>query len=175
MSSADESRIEPAVVAEMYAKHRLEMHAFLVGVLRDTHLASDALQATFAKAIELGHTVAPASFKAWLFRVAFTEALAMRRRQQSQERLLEQIAWTRPGAADCPIENAVRSETVEAIRAALEELPAEQRLVVQQRIYEQKTFAAIAEEFGVPLGTVLTRMQLALRKLRAKLEQSSKE
>ncbi len=43
------------------------------------------------------------------------------------------------------------------------------------RIYDEKTFAAIAEELSLPLGTVLSRMQLAIRKLRLKLEQSSWE
>lgn len=33
------------------------------------------------------------------------------------------------------------------------------------RIYEEKSFAEIAEELSVPLGTVLTRMRLALKKL----------
>jgi RNA polymerase sigma-70 factor (ECF subfamily) len=37
------------------------------------------------------------------------------------------------------------------------------------RIYEEKKFAAIAEELGLPLGTVLTRMRLALKKLAASL------
>ena len=33
------------------------------------------------------------------------------------------------------------------------------------RIYEEKTFAVIAEELSIPLGTVLTRMRLALKRL----------
>jgi RNA polymerase sigma-70 factor (ECF subfamily) len=36
-------------------------------------------------------------------------------------------------------------------------------------MYEDKTFAQIAEELGLPLGTVLTRMRLALEKLRRTL------
>ena len=54
-------------------------------------------------------------------------------------------------------------------RAALEKLPVEQREVVLLKISEQKTFAAIAAELSLPLGTVLTRMQLALAKLRRAL------
>jgi DNA-directed RNA polymerase specialized sigma24 family protein len=41
------------------------------------------------------------------------------------------------------------------------------------RIYEQKKFATIAEELGLPLGTVLTRMQSALKKLRQRLSKDS--
>ena len=52
----------------------------------------------------------------------------------------------------------------------MERLPVEQRRVIRMRIYEDKTFAVIAEELGAPLGTVLTRMRLALRKLEAELD-----
>jgi len=173
MTPADESRIEPAVVAELYAKHQAELRSFLVGVLRDSHLANDALQATFAKAVEVGHTAVKESLKGWLFRVALNEALAIRRRQQTRDRILTQVAWSRPQVSESPVENVARSETVDVVRAALDELPEEQRLVVCMRIYEEKTFAKIAEELALPLGTVLSRMQLAIRKLRVKLEQSS--
>jgi RNA polymerase sigma-70 factor (ECF subfamily) len=173
MTPADESRIDPAVVAELYAKHQAELRSFLVGVLRDSHLANDALQATFAKAVEVGHTAVRESLKGWLFRVALNEALAIRRRQQTRDRVLQQAAWSRPRASESPVETAARSETVDIVRAALDELPPEQRQVVCMRIYEEKTFAKIAEELALPLGTVLSRMQLAIRKLRVKLEQSS--
>jgi RNA polymerase sigma-70 factor, ECF subfamily len=37
------------------------------------------------------------------------------------------------------------------------------------RIYQDKTFAAIADELSAPLGTVLTRMRLALKRLSRRL------
>jgi len=173
MTPADDSRIDPAEVAELYAQHQAELRSFLIGVLRDSHLANDALQATFAKVVELGHTAMKESLKGWLFRVALNEALAIRRRQQMCDRVLEQVAWSRPQASESPVERVARSETVDVVRSALDELPAEQRQVVCMRIYDEKTFAAIAEELKLPLGTVLSRMQLAIRKLRQKLEQNT--
>ena len=38
--------------------------------------------------------------------------------------------------------------------------------MVLARVYEEKTFAEIAGETGLPLGTVLTRMRRALEKMR---------
>jgi RNA polymerase sigma-70 factor (ECF subfamily) len=64
----------------------------------------------------------------------------------------------------------VRRETVEQVREAVQSLPAQQRHVVQARMYEGKTFAQLAAEMGVPLGTVLTHMRRALGKLRQKLK-----
>jgi DNA-directed RNA polymerase specialized sigma24 family protein len=56
------------------------------------------------------------------------------------------------------------------VRAALVTLPLEQQQIVQLRIYDERTFADIAAELGIPLGTALTRMRLALEKLRAALK-----
>ncbi|MBL8825420.1 MAG: hypothetical protein JNM18_00445, partial [Planctomycetaceae bacterium] len=61
-------------------------------------------------------------------------------------------------------------ETVVGVRQAIEQLPAEQRQVVRLRIYENRTFAEIATALKLPLGTVLTRMQLALKKLKKALD-----
>jgi RNA polymerase sigma-70 factor (ECF subfamily) len=55
------------------------------------------------------------------------------------------------------------------VREALEVLPAEQRLVIEMSYFKGLTQAEIAERTGQPLGTVKTRMRLALRKLRGAL------
>lgn len=171
---SDESRLElgrldAEVVSALYVEHAEELRRFLVGVLRDTQLAGDVLQATFAKAIQVGHTSREETRKAWLFRVAYHEAMAIRRRQGVDCRAMQQVAWTRPGAARSADEPVIRFETVEAVRRAIDELPAAQREVLEQRIYAEKTFAQIAKELKIPLGTALARMRAALAKLRTKL------
>lgn len=153
----------------LYETHRAELHRFVLGVTRDPDLASDVLQATFAKAVELGHTARTESFKGWLFRVAFHEALAARRRKETREQGNRRLAALWRLSEERPDDTLIRNETVEAVRQALTELPSEQRRVVWARMYEDKTFAEIAKESGLPLGTVLTRMRLALDKLRRNL------
>ena len=162
----DESKLDPAVVAALYVDHAEQLRRFLLGLLRDPSLANDVLQATFAKAVQAGHTACAESRKAWLFQVAYNEAAAVRRRQAVVSRASGQLAWSRRVAEDAADEPLIRLETVEVVRAALAELPAKQRQVVRMRIYEEKTFARIAEELGIPLGTALARMRAALEKLR---------
>jgi RNA polymerase sigma-70 factor (ECF subfamily) len=173
LSWADECQIEPVVVAALYLEHADELRRFLVGVLRDPHSAGDALQAAFAKLVEQGHTVQPESRKSWLFTVAYREALALRRRKGVERGAIEKLASREQTAArqhgDSPDARLLQWETVERVRAALDKLPIEQREVVRLKILEQKTFAAIAADLNLPLGTVLTRMQLALAKLRRAL------
>jgi len=165
-SIVDEERLDPAVVAALYVDHGEQLRGFLLGLLRDPVLANDVLQATFTKAVEVGHTTSAESRKAWLFQVAYREAAAIRRRQATASRATRQWVWSQRASEDSADEPVIRFETVEAVRAALAKLPAKQRQVVEMRIYEEKTFATIAEELGIPLGTALARMRAALEKLR---------
>jgi len=166
---ADDRKIDSAYAAALYQEHAGELRRFLLGVLRDHDLATDALQNTFSKMVEVGHTARQETLKGWLFRVAFHEAMALRRRQGVDGKAMQRLAWAGPVVGETPDEAVCRGETVERVRSALEQLPAEQRQVVQMRIYGQQKFAAIATELGLPLGTVLTRMKLAVDKLRQKL------
>jgi RNA polymerase sigma-70 factor, ECF subfamily len=166
--------LDPSLVAALYVEHGEELRRFLLGVLRDGQLVSDVLQATFAKLVQQGHQTREPSRKAWLFRVAYHEALACRRREGASERALQQVAWHQngtasPGTVEPADEPLLRLEAVEAVRRALDALPAEQRQVVRMRIYDEQTFAAIAKELNIPLGTALGRMRAALVKLRAAL------
>src|SRR5262245_44014952 len=126
--------------------------------------------------VERGHETQEATRKAWLFRVAYHEAMAYRRREgvgdKVLRRLADQPAWHTNGAAGGADEPLLRLESVQAVREALDELPPEQRQVVRMRIYEEKTFATIAKELRIPLGTALGRMRAATIKLRAKLDQT---
>ncbi len=171
MPLADDRKIDSVVIAALYHEHAGELRHFVLGVLRDHDLTADVLQNTFSKAVETGHTVRAETFKGWLFRVAFHEAMAVRRRQGIDGRALERLAWISAGVSQGPEETICRSETVERVRRALEQLPDEQRKVVNMRIYGQQKFAAIAKELGLPLGTVLTRMKLAVEKLRQRLRE----
>jgi RNA polymerase sigma-70 factor (ECF subfamily) len=154
----------------LYDSHGAELRRFVLGVVRDPDATGDVIQATLSRALELGHTARDATFKGWLFRVAYHEALAHQRREQAGGRARRRLAAIRgPGTSAPSDERLIRGETAEAVRDALRRLPDDQRKVVLARVYDDKTFAEIARESGLPLGTVLTRMRLALAKLRAAL------
>jgi RNA polymerase sigma-70 factor (ECF subfamily) len=162
-----EGRIDPEIVASIYQEYANELRAFLIGVLRNGELAAEVLQSTFAKAVEAGHTARSDKLKGWLFKVALNEARLLRRRSRIHAKSLEAVAWSKTRTSEIPEESVVRQELIDQVRKALSRLPETQREVVRLRIYDEKTFAVIAEELQLPLGTVLTRMRLALQKLRS--------
>ena len=171
MSAAEEEKIAPATVAELYARYGAELQRFLLGLLRDHQLAGDVFQTTFAKLAEHGHKTREESRKGWLFRVAYNEAMLVRRRQAIDEAARRRTAWDRDSVGESAEASLVRAEMIHLVRQAIQELPAEQQQVVRMRIYEDKTFATIAAELDIPLGTALGRMRTALIKLRTKLEE----
>jgi RNA polymerase sigma-70 factor (ECF subfamily) len=170
LAVTNEVQLEPAVVAALYAEHGGELRRFLWGVLRDEALAGDVLQATFVRLIEVGQKSHEETRKAWLFRVAYNEAMAIKRRERTGQRVLAQQAlWQRIVDEKETTDPLVSQETVERVQTALQALPCEQADVVRMRIYEDKKFVEIAAELKIPLGTALARMRAALKKLRERL------
>ena len=139
----------------------------MIGLLRNQELAEEVQQAVFTRALEAGHTVQPAKFRGWLFRVANNEAMLLKRREGIDRRAMERLGRTvgTRQTEGSVLDRVSAAEFSEHIRQALKEIPNEQQEVVRLRIYEGLKFAEIAERTGVPLGTVLTRMRLALGRL----------
>lgn len=63
-----------------------------------------------------------------------------------------------------------RREEEGKVRNALKKLPSEQAKMILSAYYEEKSHREIAEESGLPLGTVKSRIRLALGRLRSSLE-----
>ena len=163
--------IEPSHVKFLYEEHAEKLKAFLISVLRDAELAGEALQATFNKTMEAGHTVRSASWKGWLFKVAFNEAMAIKRRQKMDQKAMQTAIWIKKTREETRPYDLVAGDDMKArVREAITTLPPEQQQVVRMRMYEDMTFAAISEALGVPLQTVYTRLKLALKKLEQRLK-----
>lgn len=72
-----------------------------------------------------------------------------------------------PPAADTA---AIAGEWQVRLHGLVESLPGDQRQVLQKAFYEDKTHSDIAAELRLPLGTVKSRIRLALQRLRIVLE-----
>ena len=70
-----------------------------------------------------------------------------------------------------PMEDAMLEERSEQVKAALETLPAEQRIALELAYYQGLTCAAIAVKTGTPTGTIKTRIRLGISKLRQALRE----
>ena len=138
--------------------------------------AQDIVQETFLKAYDgLGRFRANASFYTWLYRIAVNACLTERRKRQRRPGLVSmdsQRTRTEP-AADAdqtrpsrPVESA---ECRQAVRQAIQALPAEQRAAVVLKDIEGHSYESIADILQCPVGTVRSRLHRARMQLRESL------
>jgi RNA polymerase sigma factor (sigma-70 family) len=113
------------------------------------------------------------SLRGWVFAAVHNRAVdAVRREQAIRRRAQEEETLRIPDAddvAEAVVESDELAEQQRRVRRALEQLPAEQRAVLERMYFEGRTQAAISKETGVPLGTVKSRTLLAMRRLRKEL------
>lgn len=105
---------------------------------------------------------------AWIFTIARNLRVDAARRDRVMPRL-ELLAEEPPPppSADAAIQSAQHTERV---RAALARLPDEQAEVVRLSFFDDRPHAEIERALGIPLGTVKSRLRLAMARLRALLD-----
>jgi RNA polymerase sigma-70 factor, ECF subfamily len=110
------------------------------------------------------------SFRSWLLATVHHRAVDMVRREEAQRRRgLEQQAETEAmeeDIADSVADSVDLAGTRKRVQEALQGIAAAQRQVLEKMYFEGKTQADIAEELGLPLGTVKSRTLLGMRRLR---------
>lgn len=157
-----------------FAQHQSELLGtlyYLVGNIED---ARDALQDTFIKCWRHKDQVAGVqNLKAWIFRIALNTGRDLRQTAWRRKRtgLPEDESIVESMDAG-PMAIAARNEQLEQLRDAIRGLRDEEQEVFLLRQNGQLKYEEIAEAAGIPLGTVKTRMRLALTKLREALAEN---
>ena len=165
-----ERPLDSKIVEDCNREYKVILERYAWAIVRDWSLASDAVQNAFVAFSRFGGDVSPESRKSWLFKVVHRQALAIRASENKQQQKLRDIGEVRESQSTYevnPLGKMARSEQIEGLGRRIEELPAEQQQVFKLRIVEDKTFAEIAQLLKIPLGTALSRMRLALERLRA--------
>ena len=117
-----------------------------------------------------------ASAWSWLALLTRSRAIDRMRAEGSYRAVVDDLERSGSPAAEAteadasPVRDIARSEEAEVVRAALRELPREQRHALELAFFGGLTHREIAERTDTPLGTVKTRIRTALLKLRERLE-----
>ena len=159
----------PLNLRRLYDEHAQALFAFLLNLTRSELETRELLQELFLKIASrpalMDEVREP---RAWLIRLAHRLAIDMHRRRSSRDRLLERVAAEAPqvfAPSDDPDEQSFRK----ALASGLAELPPEQRAVVHLKLWEQMTFAQIAETLGISGNTAASRYRYGLDKLQTLL------
>ena len=113
-------------------------------------------------------------FRSFFLALVHHRAVDTIRREERMRARHDRAANLEPVVGEDPSERVVNEDFLtrrrSEVRDALADLSAEQRQVLEMAYFAGKTQVRIAEELGIPLGTVKTRTFAALRKLRRALE-----
>ncbi|WP_119165172.1 sigma-70 family RNA polymerase sigma factor [Algihabitans albus] len=115
-----------------------------------------------------------ASVGTWIFRIARNKRIDALRRERRPE-FDPEDPCLQPDPAPAADGQLERGQSDERVRAALKTLPPEQAEVVRMAYFEDKAHGTIAEETELPLGTVKSRLRLAMGRLRKALREESLE
>ena len=170
--AGDVSAFEPLV-----EKYRQRVWRLAYQVLRDREEAWDCAQEAFVRAFQsLSRFRGQSAFYTWLFRITVNVATDRHRSRGARSRAFgpEQVPeeeWARTAAdpAGKPDDAALDAERRERIRQALDSLPLKARTIIMLSDIEGLSYREIAQVLNCPIGTVMSRLHNARRKLRALL------
>ncbi len=132
-------------------------------------LMQDAMVSIWRRAASFDATKAKAS--TWIFVIARNAWIDKLRRERTELAYRQTVLVSEESEDEAPDEAAMRGQTEDQVAAALATLSEEQRQVVQLSFFEDRPHSEIAAHLSLPLGTVKSRLRLALIKLRAHWEQ----
>lgn len=131
-------------------------------------LADELVQDVMVKVWRRASSFDPekASASTWIFTIARNSRIDLIRREQKLASPLSADDIWEPGAEEEPLMALQRKREESGIRQHLDQLPADQLQVLVKVYMEGKSHSEVAAELALPLGTVKTRVRLALKKLK---------
>jgi RNA polymerase sigma-70 factor, ECF subfamily len=148
--------------------HYAPIYQLLANLTRNTHLAEDLTQETFASAwVSLGSFAGASSLKTWLHQIAYRKFIDTCRRkgrtpdgeQNGEIQFVESDSST-------PLENAAANDEARRLLQAVYCLKSDEQNIIVLHYLQGLSFKEVAEVTGEPAGTIRWRAGLALEKLR---------
>ncbi len=172
---------DTAAFNELITRYRQRCFAMIYHMVRNEEDAWDLAQDGFVKAWKnLGSFRGQSSFYTWLYRVMTNVSLDWLRKKhvQSEQEFDDSIglrniapgATTAPKPAMQPIERLADLEIRGRIDSAIEKLSPDHRAVIVMREIDDMDYQEIADALGCSIGTVMSRLFYARRKLQTLLK-----
>lgn len=170
-------QIEPALeaflsgdneaLAVLYQAYREECYRFVYRYTENEQLSIDVVQDAFLRIQQYRHSYNPAkaSFKTYLFQVAYHRMVERLKREDRLRKFLP-FLFTSPSR---PAQEEQLTEKI-SIREALKQLSEDKRAVILLVYYHDMSLQETAKVLNIPLGTAKSRLHYAIRQLKAMLE-----
>lgn len=162
-------RQDQSAFAELFAHFAPRVKGFLMKSGASSDLAEDVSQEVMATLWRKAHMfdARKASVSTWIFTIARNRRIDVLRKQRRPEP--EELTWGPEAEPDQADTIALQQET-DILSKALAELPEKQKDLILKAYYGELTHSEIAEQTGLPLGTIKSRLRLALDRLRHQMK-----
>jgi RNA polymerase sigma factor (sigma-70 family) len=156
---------DKAAFAALFRHFAPRIKAFLMKSGASAALAEECAQDVMATLWQKSHLFDPtrASVATWVFTIARNRRIDALRKSRRPEP--EDLPWG-PEAEPDQAEVMEMQQDTDRLGAAMAQLPAKQRVLIERAYYGDLTHSEIAAETGLPLGTIKSRIRLALDRLR---------
>lgn len=162
----------PAAMEMLYDRYSRPVFSFAYRMMSDRDHAEDLVQEVFLRAWRRSHRFSDSrgTLISWLLSITHNMAIdeirkKQRRPQKAESQEPELLMGTLRDTEESVESQAVTTVSGQQLREILFEIPDNQRVVLELGYFHGLTQREISEQLDVPLGTVKTRMRLALRKL----------
>lgn len=170
------TRAQPQALQELYHRYHRLVFSLALNLVGDRALAEEITLDVFLKVWHKVDTYRPerARVSSWLTTIARNQAIDVLRQQRTRLNG-HRVGWNDqlvqlPSNHHTPEEAAGLTLRREQIRRAVAQLPPDQQEALALAFFSGYTHREIAEMLATPLGTIKTRLRLALQKLRQILE-----
>lgn len=156
---------DKAAFAELFAHFGPRLKSFLMRSGTDAAIAEECAQDVMVTVWQKAHLFDPtrASAATWIFTIARNRKIDILRKQRRPEP--EDLTWGPEAEPDQAEVLGLQQET-EQLGTALAALPEKQRALIEQAYFGDLSHSEIAAQTGLPLGTIKSRIRLALERLR---------
>lgn len=152
--------------AELYRRYAPRVNGFLRQGLPPSR-AEEVTQEVMLRVWHKAHIYDPsrAAPATWIFTVARNARIDAQRRAGRPEPEPDDPLWV-PSSPDAPDASTEKRADEARVRSALDGLPQGQLEVLERAYMQGQTLTEVADALGVPLGTVKSRVRLAMERLR---------
>jgi RNA polymerase sigma-70 factor (ECF subfamily) len=160
---------DQAAFAEIFGHFAPRVKAFLMKSGASPELAEECTQEVMTTLWRKAHMFDPAkaSVSTWIFTVARNRKIDILRKERRPEP--EDLPWG-PEAEPEQDEVMVIQQETRKLGEALADLPDKQKDLILKAYYGELSHSEIAEQTGLPLGTIKSRIRLALDRLRRQMK-----
>lgn len=158
-------RQDQKAFAEVFAYFAPRVKSFLMKGGADPSMAEECAQEVMATLWRKAHMFDPsrASAATWIFTIARNRKIDAMRKQRRPEP--EDLPWG-PEAEPDQVDAIGLEQETKKLAEAIKDLPEKQRELIESAYFKDLSHSEIADATGLPLGTIKSRIRLALQRLR---------